>query len=167
MTPSNDAELTDAGPTPRGVAMPHAANTVTIDRPIEEVFAYLSDGHNDRHWRSGVVEVERTSPTLGEGTTYRQVVEGPGGRRVPADYRITRYSPPDELAFQVTAGPARPAGRFQLAEAGPGRTAVTFSLDLKPTGLLRLMSPMIAKTMRVEVGQLDRLKARVERQGTR
>jgi uncharacterized protein YndB with AHSA1/START domain len=150
----------------KGVAMPKAENTVTIDRPIEQVFAYLSDGHNDRHWRPAVVEIERTSPTLGEGTTYRQVVKGPGGRRVPADYRITRYSPPRELAFQVTAGPARPTGRFQLAEAGPDRTTVTFSLDVQPAGLLRLMSPMIAKTMRAEVGQLDLLKAQVERQGT-
>jgi uncharacterized protein YndB with AHSA1/START domain len=145
--------------------MPDAENTVTIERPIEEVFAYLSDGHNERHWRSAILEIERTSATAGSGATYRQVVKGPGGRRVPADYRITDYSPPRELAFQVTAGPARPTGRFRLAEAGPGRTTVTFRLDLKPTGLTRLMSPMITKTMRAEVAQLDQLKAELEGQG--
>jgi uncharacterized protein YndB with AHSA1/START domain len=145
--------------------MPNAENTVTIDRPIGEVFAYLSDGLNNRHWRPAVVEIERTSPTGGSGATYRQVVKGPGGRHVPADYRITVHTPPRELAFQVTAGPARPVGRFRLAEAGPGRTTVNFSLDLKPTGLTRLMSPMITKTMRAEVAQLDQLKAELEGQG--
>jgi uncharacterized membrane protein len=145
--------------------MPNAEHTVTIDRPIDEVFAYLSDGHNNPHWRSAVVEIERTSPARGNGATYRQVVKGPGGRRIPADYRITVYSPPRELTFQVTAGPARPAGRFRLAEAGPGRTTISFSLDLKPTGLTRLISPMITKTMRAEVTQLDQLKAELEGQG--
>jgi tRNA A37 threonylcarbamoyladenosine synthetase subunit TsaC/SUA5/YrdC len=48
---------------------PSAENPVTINRSIEDVFAYLSDGRNDRHRRSGVVEIERTWPTLGEGST--------------------------------------------------------------------------------------------------
>ena len=46
--------------------MPHAENTVTIDRPIEDVFAYLADGTNNPHWRSGVVSIERASGDVGQ-----------------------------------------------------------------------------------------------------
>src|SRR5919107_1312437 len=115
--------------------MPHAENTVTVDRPIDDVFAYLADGANNPRWRSGVVSIERTSTVDGAGATYRQKLRGPAGR----------------------------TGRFTLTEAGPGRTTVTFTLDLQPTGLMRLMNAMIAKTMRSEVNQLSQLKADLEK----
>jgi uncharacterized protein YndB with AHSA1/START domain len=143
--------------------MPHAENSVTVDRPIGDVFAYLADGTNNRRWRSGVVSIERTSTGDGAGAAYRQKLRGPGGRTIDGDYRVTAFEPPTGLEFQVTAGPARPTGRFTLTEAGPGRTTVTFALDLVPTGLMRLMGPMIARTMRSEVDQLSRLKADLEK----
>src|SRR5262245_14039845 len=145
--------------------MPNAENSITIDRPIDEVFAYLADGTNNPRWRRGVLEIHRTSQTGGQGATYRQVLKGPGGRRIDGDYRVTTHQPPHRLEFTVTAGPARPTGRFELAEAGPGRTNVTFALDLPATGPMRLMSGMIARQMRTEVDQLDRLKHDLERTG--
>jgi hypothetical protein len=33
--------------------MAHAKNEVIIDRPIEEVFAYIANGENNAHWRGG------------------------------------------------------------------------------------------------------------------
>jgi uncharacterized protein YndB with AHSA1/START domain len=142
--------------------MAHADKTVTVNHPIADVFAYLADGRNNRHWRSGVLEIEQTSPEAGQGATYRQVLSGPGGRRIRGDYQVTSYEPPRALTFTVTAGPARPTGRFELTEDGPARTIVTFTLDLQPTGFMRLMSPMITKTMRAEVNQLDQLKQQLE-----
>jgi uncharacterized protein YndB with AHSA1/START domain len=142
--------------------MAHARNAVTVNRPIADVFAYLADGLNNRHWRSGVLEIEQTSPQGGEGASYRQVLSGPGGRRIRGDYQITSFEPPHSLTFTVTAGPARPTGRFELTEEGPTRTKVTFTLDLQPTGLMRLMSMMITKTMRAEVNQLNQLKEQLE-----
>jgi uncharacterized protein YndB with AHSA1/START domain len=142
--------------------MAHAENTVAIDRPIEEVFAYLADGTNNPHWRAGVLRIERTSTANGAGATYRQVLKGPGGRRIDGDYRVTGYQPPHLLEFAVTAGPARPTGRFALHAERPGTTRVTFSLDLTPRGFMRLMDPMVARTMRAEVQQLARLKQVLE-----
>jgi hypothetical protein len=69
----------------------------------------------------------------------------------------TTGSPPTSLrpcwSSTSSPDPARPTGRFTLTEAGPGRTTVTFTLELRPTGLLRLMNGMIAKTMWSEVNQ--------------
>jgi uncharacterized membrane protein len=143
--------------------MAHADSTVTISRPIGEVFAYLADGTNNPHWRAGVLEIERISPAGGDQAAYRQVLKGPGGRRIDGDYRITEYHPPRVIGFEVTAGPLRPAGRFTLAEAGQDATTVSFSLDAQPAGFMRLMSGMIIRQMRAEVAQLDRLKQILER----
>ncbi len=143
--------------------MPHAENTITIERPIEDVFAYLADGTNNLRWRPGVLSIERTSAEAGAGATYRQKLRGPGGRTIDGDYQVTAYQPPDLLEFHVTAGPARPAGRFTLTAAGPTHTTVTFTLDLQPTGFMRLMGGMVAKTMQSEVNELPRLKADLEK----
>jgi uncharacterized protein YndB with AHSA1/START domain len=143
--------------------MPHAEHTVTVARPPRDVFDYLADGTHNREWRSGVLEISRTSADDGQGATYRQVLAGPGGRRIDGDYRVTVFDPPRRLEFQVTAGPARPVGVFELSENADQSTRVRFSLDFGPTGLMRLMTPMITKTMQREVAQLDNLKAILER----
>jgi uncharacterized protein YndB with AHSA1/START domain len=145
--------------------MPHADYTVTIERPPQDVFDYLADGMHNRDWRSGVLDIERTTATSGEGAAYRQVLAGPGGRRIDGDYQITVFDPPRRLAFAVTAGPARPTGVFELSDRGPASTVVRFALDLQPTGLMRLMAPMITRQMRREVAQLETLRNILEQAG--
>lgn len=143
--------------------MPHAEHTVTVSRPPQDVFDYLAEGTHNREWRAGVLEISRTSASDGLGATYRQVLAGPGGRRIDGDYQVTVFDPPRRLGFQVTAGPARPAGVFELSENADQSTRVRFSLDLSPAGLMKLMTPMITRQMRREVAQLDNLKAILER----
>lgn len=143
--------------------MLHAEHTVMINRPARDIFDYLADGTHNRDWRNGVILIERVSTTEGRGATYRQVLAGPGGRRIDGDYRVTVFEPPSRLEFLVTAGPARPKGAFELAETPGQSTRVRFALDLQPAGLMRLMTPMIARQMRTEVAQLDTLKAILER----
>jgi uncharacterized protein YndB with AHSA1/START domain len=143
--------------------MPHAEHTATVRRPVQQVFDYLADGSHNREWRTGVLEITRTSAAGGEGATYRQVLAGPGGRRIDGDYEITVFDPPRRLEFRVTAGPARPTGVFELSDQGDQSTTVRFSLDLAPAGLMKLMTPMITRQMRREVGQIDNLSAILER----
>ena len=138
--------------------MIHAAHEVVIDRPIAEVFAFLADGLNDPQWRDGVLAIERVSDIVGVGAAYRQTVRGPGGTRIPADYFISDFESPYLLEFEVTAGPVRPTGRFDLAEDGPTRTTVRSTLDLPAAGGMRLMANMITKEFANEVRQIERLK---------
>ncbi len=49
-------------------------------------------------------------------------------------------------------------------EALGNSTIVTFVLDYQPKGLAKLMDPMIAKQMQVEVATLSNLKAYLEAQ---
>jgi uncharacterized protein YndB with AHSA1/START domain len=140
--------------------MPEARSTVDIRRSPAEVFAFLSEGENDRRWRGGVLDIRRKSGH-GRGAIYEQGVKGPFGRRVPADYEITSYEPDRRIGFRAIAGPVRPEGSYELAPADGG-TRVTFTLRAQPRGLAKLMSPMVAKTMRSEVAQLERLRAVLE-----
>jgi hypothetical protein len=140
--------------------MPEASNTVLIARPPADVFAFLADGTNGPRWRSGVLDVALQSGE-GKGAIYTQGVKGPFGRRIAADYQLTAYEPTSWLAFRAIAGPVRPEGSYELEPAG-GSTRVTFSLHCSPTGFARLMAPMVARTMRSEVAQLERLRQVLE-----
>jgi uncharacterized protein YndB with AHSA1/START domain len=66
-----------------------AENTITINRPVPDVFSFVADGTTAPKWRPGVLDVTRESGDGGVGSVYRQGVEGPMGRRIPADYEVT------------------------------------------------------------------------------
>jgi len=141
--------------------MPSAQKSVTINRPIDAVFAYVTDGMNGAKWRPGVLDTEHVSGT-GVGAVYRQGVKGPGGRRVAADYEVTAFEPGKRMAFKAIAGPVRPTGEFRF-EPADGGTRVTFSLDAELSGLKKLlMGGAVQKTMDAEVDALGRLKSVLE-----
>ena len=52
--------------------------TVVIDRPIEEVFAFLADGENDPKFSPRVLEIAKTTMGAGVGTST------PARSRTPA-----------------------------------------------------------------------------------
>jgi uncharacterized protein YndB with AHSA1/START domain len=142
--------------------MPSAKRSITIARPIADVFAYVADGENGLAWRSAKIAIKHESGE-GVGAIYRQTVPGPLGRRIPADYEITVYDAPNRLAFKAIAGPVRPTGEYTLAKAGDG-TRITFSLDARLSFLKRLLlGRSVQKSMNSEVESLDRLKKVLEK----
>ncbi len=141
--------------------MPHAERTVTIARPPDQVFAFFATPANDQRWRTHVKEISASGPPS-RGAHIHQVIEGPGGRGIPADIEITAYEPPSRYGFQVVAGPARPRGEFRVAPSGTG-SSVTFSLSADLGGWKKwLMSGQVQKSMDGEMANLDRAKAILE-----
>jgi uncharacterized protein YndB with AHSA1/START domain len=141
--------------------MASAQRSITIRRPIEDVFAFVTDGANATRWRSGVLDVSHVSGS-GNGAVWRQGVKGPGGRRIAADYEVTTWEPPTRMAFRAIAGPIRPTGEYRL-EPADGATKLTFSVEATLGTLQRLlMGGQVQKTMDAEMAALDRLKAILE-----
>ena len=63
-------------------------SSITINRPVEEVFAFAVDTAHAAKWQEGVIEATTTSSgAVGVGTTYRYVVQAMGRNR--HDRRIT------------------------------------------------------------------------------
>ncbi|HXZ98752.1 MAG TPA: SRPBCC family protein [Candidatus Binatia bacterium] len=141
--------------------MLEASNSISIGRPVGEVFAVLANSENDLRWRRGVVEMKRISGD-GRGAHYHQVVRGPGGRRVSADIEITDFEPDRLIGFRTLAGPICPVGRYELRPGDTG-TTVTFTLQAEVGGIKRLfMAPMVRRTMASEVAALSEFKRVLE-----
>jgi uncharacterized protein YndB with AHSA1/START domain len=76
--------------------------SVTVNRPAEEVWDFISNFENTTRWSRGVLEARQTSDgPLGVGSTLHTVVKAFGRRRT-ADYLATEYEP--------NHAPARPRG---------------------------------------------------------
>lgn len=139
-----------------------AEHTVVIERPIAEVFAYLSNGLNDPAWRDGIVSIKRISDFDGVGAMYEQTVSGPGGTSVRSDYFIDEYEPPQMFSYRVTAGPVRPTGRFDLSETAAGHTTVRSVLEVDTSLATRLLRRMIESEFDAEVRRIEVLKQILE-----
>jgi carbon monoxide dehydrogenase subunit G len=142
--------------------MPQARYSIVIQRPVDDVFAFVADGERCPEWRPSVLEIKRVAGNGGAGTRYAQTVAGPMNRRISADYEITIFEPSRRLEFRTVSGPARPHGSYEFESLGGG-TRLTFSLDAELGGLQRLlMSGAVQKTMDAEIRTLDNLKALLE-----
>lgn len=140
--------------------MPNAERSITINRPIADVFAFFADAENDPQWRGAVKEIRRDGP-LRTGARYHQLVAGPGGRPVAADIEVTGYEPTSLVSFKVIAGPVRPEGSYRFRESGAG-TEITFSLHCELPGLKKLMSKQVQASMDSEMANLDTAKKILE-----
>jgi hypothetical protein len=137
--------------------MPSAERTITINRPVDEVFTFVADGRNAKLWRPGVLDVDLVSGS-GLGARYTQGVRGPGGRRIAAEYQ-----PNSNIGVAATAGPVRPTGSFTFEGMGTA-TILTFKLDLELGGLKGLlMGGAVQSTMNAEMGALDAIRDLLER----
>jgi len=144
--------------------MPSAERTVTIDRPIETVFAFFADAENEAKWRPAIKSIKRIGDETGPGAHYEQQMSGPGGRTIPADFEITSFEPNSLMGFKTTKGPVRPEGEFRFRQAGDG-TEVTFAIEATLSGLKKLfMSSQVRKVIDGEVASLDKAKQVVEQE---
>ena len=90
-------------------------NIIRIDRPIEEVFAFLSDFANIPKWNYYVLEVRQLSESpIGIGTSYHQV-----RKTDEQDFRIIEYEP-DHTVTVRTPPHSSPSfeRKFTLYEEG-------------------------------------------------
>jgi len=143
--------------------MPAATHTVTVDRPVEQVFAFFTDHGNDPQWRPLVKEIDPVGVPAAVGSVIHQVVKGPAGRGIPSDIEVTAYDPSEHYAFKVVKGPVRPVGEFRFVPEGNG-TRVSLSLHAELSGVKKvLLSRPVQHSMDGEVSALDRAKDLLER----
>lgn len=64
-----------------------------VDRPIEEVFAFLADGENDPKFSSRVLEISKqTGGPTGVGTVYASTVKD-AGVKTKREFELTEFEP--------------------------------------------------------------------------
>ena len=140
--------------------------SMVINRPIEEVFAYVTDVSNSApQWETGILEVEQTSEgPIGAGTTF-QGVKRILGRRREWTLEVTEYEPSRKWRHKITSGGRTLVEETLTFEAVERGIRLTVASELKMGGFFRLASPIVVRKMQKEVeGDLANLKNILEAQ---
>jgi hypothetical protein len=112
---------------------------VQISCPPDEVFAFIADARN-RPLRSM-------------------------GRDYVLTWEIVEHDPPSRQTIESTSGPFATTLAYQLS-AQDGGTLVEFSVTGRPTGMLRLLQPLIARNTQKNLDRgFPRLKRVLESGG--
>ena len=136
-------------------------NTVTIRRPVQDVFTFLADFENVPTWNHAIVETTKVSPgPVRVGTTYRQTRSAPS--RTEEAFEVTVFEPTSRLQVQGGLGPFTARVSYLLEPTGSG-TRLTNAVDLESSGLLTLVAPLATSRIKHAVAaNLDTLKQLLE-----
>ena len=131
-------------------------NQVVVERPVDEVFGFVSDFENVPKWNYYVLDVSKTSGgPIGVETTYHQV-----RKTDEQDFRIVEYQPNRQVTVQ-TISPSSPEFemRFTFEPEGNGtRITDEWKLDTgRPALLERLRAGRIRLAVLVNLGKLKTL----------
>jgi carbon monoxide dehydrogenase subunit G len=115
--------------------------SVVIDCPIDEVFAFLADGENDKKFSARVIEISKaTEGPPGKGTIYKSTVKD-AGFKTKREFELTEFEPSTRIRWTersknlVTV----PQGGYDLTPDGAG-TKLTFFNELEGHGLGKLLA---------------------------
>lgn len=137
--------------------------TVDIDRPAEDVFAFLADMANNPTWQRGMERCTWTSdPPLRLGSTYDQEASFLG-RSIVSSFEVIEFVEGERIRIQTTSGTMPIDVTRTVTAVDDGRSTATAIVRGEPGGWMRLAGPL----MRLMVGasvrrDYRRLKERLE-----
>ena len=134
-----------------------------IDKPVKDVFAFVTNPANMSKWNSAVVSMEQITPgAVGMGTKFKTVGEMLG-RRIEGEMQVIAFEPDSKYGFQMNAGPVQVNVTLGFKTVGTG-TKLSLNAQGNPGGLFKLAEGVMqgrVKSMMEE--NLTRLKSVLEK----
>ena len=120
--------------------MARISTTIEIERPVAEVFEYLTDLRNAKDWSTEVVDVSYHGE-LAHGTTGSDT-RTMGRKELVMPWRVTTFDEPSRVTLSYEQPfPFDATFSFEPTDRGTRVTCVT---DLHPRGWWRLLGPVMA-----------------------
>lgn len=133
---------------------------IEIDRPVGDVFGYVTDPDKLSSWQTNTKLVEKqTDGPFGLGTRLHEVHVGPGGRELHSVVEISQYEANQRVELRIVEGPLAVDGLFVFAPTSAGTTRLELFGTGRPAGAMRLASPLLKLAVRRQfAGNLRTLK---------
>jgi len=140
--------------------------SIVIDRPVEQVWAWLNDEQHELIWRRPYLkELRRTGP-YAVGTRFEGINKG-GGRVDRFVDEVTEYQPPVRLAWrQVTSVATFPRAGSYTLEGRDGHTKFTLAIEIGLPGIARVLERPMSAIAKRTIGPtlLKQLKKAIEQE---
>ena len=110
-----------------------AMASISIDRPVDEVFDFVTNVENMPRWVSGVSGARLMSQAMGKGARY--VIDYvTGWRSNEVEIEVTDFERPRVFASKASRGPFDYEGRMELA-GDESSTSITNIIEDDPDSL--------------------------------
>ncbi|MEM7445069.1 MAG: SRPBCC family protein [Pseudomonadota bacterium] len=121
---------------------------IDIERPCEDVFAFIADPDNAPAWYVNIKSVEWvTTPPAALGSRVAFVAQFLG-RRLAYTYEFVEFVPGEKLVMRTAQGPFPMETSYILTPTNSGGTRMTLRNRGTPSGFSTLVAPFMAKAMR-------------------
>jgi carbon monoxide dehydrogenase subunit G len=141
------------------------SGTTTINRPIDQVFAFLADGTNDTKFSPRVQKIEkRTDGPPGVGTVYSSTVKD-AGMKTSREFKLTEFDQPTKIRWTELSKNAItvPDGGYDLEPVGDGATRMTILNSFEGHGYGKMILPLALRGAKKDADAFaGRIKAAVE-----
>jgi uncharacterized membrane protein len=133
--------------------------SVVINKPVQEVFALVTDGSKAPSWQGGLEAVEGNANTVGsQYTEVRKFL----GREMRSSMEVTSFEPNAKWSSKVVKGPV-PYEVTILFEPQDSNTKMTTRVDGEPTGFFKMAEGMFKSQLEKSVEEdMNRLKKMME-----
>ena len=124
--------------------MIHIDGEIVITRPVETVFDFVADERNEPRFNPQMLRAEQISPgPIGLGTRFRAEAAR-RGRPVEMFIEFTVFERPRRLASSTRLSGMEVHGAL-IFDTVPEGTRMRWHWELAPRGLLKLLTPLIAR----------------------
>jgi uncharacterized membrane protein len=140
--------------------------SVVVERPVENVWAFMDDLNNYPEWIPGLAEIRQLTEgpkTVGTRMTWVYTFLG---RPLGIELDVTEWEPNQTFAGTMRSGPLHISSRFGYEPVTPTQTRITIVLEGETGGVFKLADPLVGRAlhrqMEAAYGNLkDVLEARV------
>jgi uncharacterized protein YndB with AHSA1/START domain len=138
-----------------------------IERAASEVFAYVTDPDKLHTWQTNTVSaVQEGDGPFGLGTRIREVHRAPGGKQLASLVEVSEYEPDRVFGLRMVEGSLPIHARISLEPTTDGGTEMSFTAHGRLEGPIRLLQPVLARTLRKQfAADTATLKRMMESEG--
>jgi dehydrogenase/reductase SDR family protein 12 len=116
--------------------------SIEINRPLQEVFDYVSDVGNYPQWMADALEVRKDTAGPPHQSDKFTVAIKSVGRRFETPYERTSYEANSRYTDRAVGGPV-PNQRWECTfQEVPGGTRLTRTVEAEMSGILKLLEPL-------------------------
>jgi uncharacterized protein YndB with AHSA1/START domain len=124
--------------------MAHINGEIIIKRPVEEVFDFVADERNEPRYNPRMLRAEKLTPgPVGLGSRYHAVMQS-RPRPVEMTIECTSYERPQRLASTTHLATMDIQGTLTF-DPLPAGTRMRWAWQVQPRGLLKLLTPLVAR----------------------
>jgi len=129
--------------------------SVMIDRPVEEVWKFMTDWSNFTKINPAILEAKQISlGSRGVGTTVEAKLRNPNIIEKDVNIQVIEYEPNRKLTLEHTSGATKGTKTIFTLETIEGKTKLTLATDAKLSGFFKLIGPFVVGRERREVNNM-------------